>query len=159
MDQYRNLYANKITVISKLKREYICNLVIHFVSTYWSSGMVLGYKTYLSTQQTLDLIFGVNSFWPSDAIWWHRSGWTLVQAMACCLMAITSTNIDLSWKMFCGIYLRAISEKMLVNLFYNLFSKIRDLKLPPHHPEDNEWIKDTGAWWHAILMFVVGGDN
>ena len=25
--------------------------------------------------------------WPSDAIWWHRSGSTLVQLMACCLMA------------------------------------------------------------------------
>ena len=28
-----------------------------------------------------------NSFWPSDAIWRHRSGSTLTQAMACCLMA------------------------------------------------------------------------
>ena len=28
-----------------------------------------------------------NSLWPIDAIWWHRSGSTLAQAMACCLMA------------------------------------------------------------------------
>ena len=26
-----------------------------------------------------------NSFWPSDAIWRHRSGSTLVKVMACCL--------------------------------------------------------------------------
>ena len=25
--------------------------------------------------------------WPSDAIWWHKSGTTLTQVMACCLMA------------------------------------------------------------------------
>ena len=29
----------------------------------------------------------VNSLWPSDAIWQHRSGSTVVQVMACCLMA------------------------------------------------------------------------
>ena len=29
----------------------------------------------------------VNSLWPSDAIWRHRSGLTLVQVMACCLTA------------------------------------------------------------------------
>ena len=28
-----------------------------------------------------------NSLWPGDAIWWHRSGSTLAQVMACCLMA------------------------------------------------------------------------
>ena len=30
---------------------------------------------------------GLNSLWPSDAIWWHRSWSTLVQVMACCLTA------------------------------------------------------------------------
>ena len=29
----------------------------------------------------------VNSLWPSDAIWWQRSGSTLAQVMACCLTA------------------------------------------------------------------------
>ena len=29
----------------------------------------------------------VNSLWPSDAIWWQRSGSTLAQVMDCCLMA------------------------------------------------------------------------
>ena len=28
-----------------------------------------------------------NSLWPSDAIWWHRSGSTLAQVRACCLTA------------------------------------------------------------------------
>ena len=29
----------------------------------------------------------VNSLWPGDTVRWHRSGWTLVQVMACCLPA------------------------------------------------------------------------
>ena len=29
----------------------------------------------------------INSLWPSDTIWWHRSGSTLDQVMAWCLMA------------------------------------------------------------------------
>ena len=29
----------------------------------------------------------INSLWPNDAIWWHSSGSTLAQVMACCLMA------------------------------------------------------------------------
>ena len=29
----------------------------------------------------------INSLWPSDTIWWHRTGSTLVQAMTCCMMA------------------------------------------------------------------------
>ena len=29
----------------------------------------------------------VNSLWPSDAIWQHRTGSTLAQVMACCLIA------------------------------------------------------------------------
>ena len=29
----------------------------------------------------------INSLWPSDAIGWHTTGSTLIQVMACCLMA------------------------------------------------------------------------
>ena len=31
----------------------------------------------------------LNSLWPSDAIWWHISGSTLAQVMACCLTALS----------------------------------------------------------------------
>ena len=33
------------------------------------------------------LCWRINSLWPSDTIWWHRSRSTLVQVMACCLTA------------------------------------------------------------------------
>ena len=44
--------------------------------------------------------------WPSEAIWWYRTGSTLSQVMACCWwhQAITWTNVDLSSKMFCCIH-------------------------------------------------------
>ena len=32
-------------------------------------------------------IWNINSLWPSDTIWLHRSGSTLAQVMACCLTA------------------------------------------------------------------------
>ena len=38
----------------------------------------------------------VNSLWPSDAIWRHRSGSTLAQVMACCLMA-PSHHLNQFW--------------------------------------------------------------
>ena len=34
-----------------------------------------------------DLGQWVSSLWPSNVIWWHTSGSTLAQVMACCLMA------------------------------------------------------------------------
>ena len=37
----------------------------------------------------------VNSLWPSDAIWRHRSGSTLAQVMACCLTAPSQYLIQL----------------------------------------------------------------
>ena len=38
----------------------------------------------------------INSLWPSDAIWWQRSGSTLAQVMACCLTA-PSHYLNQSW--------------------------------------------------------------
>ena len=37
-----------------------------------------------------------STLWPIDAIWWHRSGWTLAQVMACCLTA-PSHYLSLCW--------------------------------------------------------------
>ena len=47
----------------------------------------------------------INSLWPSDANWQHRSGWTLTQVVTCCPthQNITSTNVDLSLVGICGM--------------------------------------------------------
>ena len=39
---------------------------------------------------------GINSLWPSDARWRHRTGSTLVQAMACCL-TVPSHYLNQCW--------------------------------------------------------------
>ena len=39
---------------------------------------------------------GINSLWPSDAMWQHRSGSTLVQVLACCLKA-PSHGLNQNW--------------------------------------------------------------
>ena len=51
----------------------------------------------------------INSLRCSTAIWRHRSGSTLVQAKACCLLhkATTRNNVDLSPLSFSGIHLWA----------------------------------------------------
>ena len=45
----------------------------------------------------------VNSFRPSDAIWRHRSGSTLAQVMACCLMA-PSHYLNQCWVIISKVY-------------------------------------------------------
>ena len=47
----------------------------------------------------LQLIWCVNSLWPNDAIWRHRSWSTLAQVMACCLMA-PSHYLNQCWAIF-----------------------------------------------------------
>ena len=57
----------------------------------------------------------INSFWPCDAIWRHRSGLTLSQVMACCLMA-PSHYLNQCWlniSVSCVIQLRMLSQEML----------------------------------------------
>ena len=44
----------------------------------------------------------VNSLWPSHAIWQHRSGSTLAQVMACCLM-VSSHYLNQCWLIIDGV--------------------------------------------------------
>ena len=41
----------------------------------------------------------INSLWPKDAIWWHRSRSTLAQVTACCLTAL-SHYLKQCWLIF-----------------------------------------------------------
>ena len=45
------------------------------------------YKDIQGKILTFNIFFIINSLWPSDAIWRHRSGSTLAQVMACCQTA------------------------------------------------------------------------
>ena len=64
----------------------------------------------------------VNSLCPSDARGLYRSGLTLANVVACCLMAPSHsrTNVHLLWNVFCSIHLRAISHEMPKNLIHKM---------------------------------------
>ena len=58
------------------------------IATEGSQALIYG-KTRKCEHQR---IFGhkltsIDTWWPSDAIWWHKSASTLIQVMACCLTA------------------------------------------------------------------------
>ena len=101
----------------------------------------------------------INSLWPSATIWLYRSGSTLASRH----QAITWTNIDLSSKVFCGIHLGAISQKVYMNLIHNICSEITLLELLPHLPQVNELIlqsvrkkvsEKSSLWqpWNYVLL-------
>ena len=74
--QYRKYYCGDKTVE---RSSYLHNGTSYtgkMTSLYWISALVFFYVNE-----------SIKSVWPSDAIWWHRSGSTLAQVMACCLMA------------------------------------------------------------------------
>ena len=74
----------------------------------------------------------INSLWPSDTVWQHRSGSAYVQVMAWCLVAPRHClKKKLSLARFCGIHLWPDSHftlcaqaTILLSEFENCFNKI-----------------------------------
>ena len=76
-----------------------CQVTSHHLNQCWPSSVMPydGTKTQWADIMTADGLVtkcslgmtrhSINSLWPNDAIWRHRSGSTLVQVMACCLTA------------------------------------------------------------------------
>ena len=64
----------------------------------------------------------IKSLWPSDGVWWPRSGSTLVQVKACCLMA-PSHYPNQSWliinKASCHLSEGNFAENVLPGITYN----------------------------------------
>ena len=82
----------------------------------------------------------VNSLWLSDAKWHQRSWPTLVQAMACCLMAkaISWANADFLLVRFYEIHLRATLHRVPMLLLCIINLKIILLTAPPSW---GQWVK------------------
>ena len=77
----------------------------------------------------IDFMF--NSLWRGDAIWRHRSGWTLVQLMACCFMA-PSHCLNQCWLNIsgtCDIHHKAMFIWITVTKDIN-----PQVVFQPHHP-------------------------
>ena len=64
----------------------------------WFKEIVFLIPTYCTSTSVESLIWSkcINSLWPSNAIWWHRSGSTLAHVMACCRQA-TSHYLSQCW--------------------------------------------------------------
>ena len=78
----------------------------------------------------------VNSLWPSDTIWWHRTESTLVQVMAWCLMASSH------YLKHCWIFI-SISQ-----WYSSDVSSLRDT--PGINPIKLAW---TSFIWHFIQIY------
>ena len=65
----------------------------------------------------------INSLWPNDTIWRHRSGSALAQVMACCLMAPSHYLIHHQWG-FAAFTQGSISQENLKISSLNMCLKI-----------------------------------
>ena len=83
----------------------------------------------------------VNSLWPSDARWWHSTGSTFAQEMACCLLA-PSHYLYRCWFISgvrsSDIHLRAITKEMPQQSIIKISLKIIHLKYHSNLPGANE---------------------
>ena len=61
-------------------------------------------KCVITASHCLSYLTTLNSLWPIDAIWQHRSGSTLAQVMACCLTA-SNHYLNQYWPHYNGIWL------------------------------------------------------
>ena len=85
----------------------------------------------------------INSLWPSDTIWWHGSGSTLAQVMACCLTA-PSHYLNQCWPIIRKVLWHSLEE--MFNIFVlDVSFKFHDLRLQPHLPGANELNARTSA--------------
>ena len=113
-------------------------------------------------------VLSINPLWTIDAIWWHRSGSTLAQVMACCLMTLchyrTLNYVDFTSMTFCGIYLTTILRESSRYQFIKWIWKISLLKFLPHLPGANELIlsvvkirliEDKFVQYHAIANDIA----
>ena len=121
------------------------------------------YQT-IQHQAILKLLkFKINSLWPSDAIWRHRSGSAWSPVMACCLMA-PSHYLNQCWLVSeesCGMHQRAISHwvpQLLICMMR--LKKILLKKITATYPRDwwvNFWKFLNSHWyllWHIMTYFT-----
>ena len=62
--------------------------------------------------------FPFNSLWPSDTIWWYRSGSTLAQVMAWCLTA-PSHYLNQCWLIISKVHLSHYHKKIISSALWH----------------------------------------
>ena len=104
----------------------------------------------------LNHINSINTLWPTDAIWRHRSGSTLAQAMACCLMA-PSHYLNQCWLLIIDVLWHSSESKFTARaqatiLHNELQSYV--LKLLSYLPGINELTLFTPRIKHHVCSHV-----
>ena len=98
-----------------------------------------------------------NSSWPGDVMWWHRSGSTLGQIVACCLVA-TSHYLNQRWLI--------ITERNFTQNVYNSGNETSDILYRPQCIELNWMLSQyhdyfcyyaASSWCIFLLLYVVLG--
>ena len=119
-----------------------------------------GAKPSASTVLTavLDLFFkhflAINSLWPSYAIWWHRSGSTLAQVMACCLAA-PSHYLNQCWLVISKVSWHSPQCTTIKYLWdTNMYNKNKNyiFKLPSRSPR-GQWFNDVNCSTTSHMTF------
>ena len=92
----------------------------------------------------------VNSLWPSDTIWWQRSGSTLAQVMAFCLTA-PSHYLNQCWLIISKIKLHSSDSNFTSdNSAINHWNKFED------HSSKISVKSPRGQWVKMIITFPWG---
>ena len=102
----------------------------------------------------------MNSLWPSDTIWRHRSGSTLAQVIACCLMA-PGHNLNQYWLSLVSssdIQLRAISQEIPHPPITEMTRKLFIWNLI--QTSQGQWVNPEHAgtkliWFNIVNMMVA----
>ena len=118
--------------------------ILPLTDTFWRWNLISAWKDSDVSQHIIVLLYQPNLIllWPCNAIWWHTSGSTLDQVMACCLMA-PSHYLNQCWHISKGVLWYSPENNFSENTpdinSANRF-EIKILKLFPHFPWANELI-------------------
>ena len=112
-----------------------------------------------NSRQGSDFWLILNSSWPGDIIWQHRSGSTLVQVMTSCPLA-ASRYLNQCWLIirYSDIHLRAISQGIPQPSITKIILKITYQKFSLKSSGASELIHGSSfmTWWHHDMeMFSM----
>ena len=112
----------------------VLNTMVPAPCMFWWAGPDAGVSLIIGLSEAvchLHINEHVNSLWPSDTLWWHKSGSTLTQIMTCCMKA-PSHCLNQRWLIISEMLfrsLRTISREMLKMSIFGMILDIDNLRL------------------------------
>ena len=101
----------------------------------------------------------VNSLWPNDAIWWHRSGSTLAQVMACCLTA-SSHYLKQCWLIISEVQRHSpgrnfMRDVLIINRKHELENHLNKTLLKSPRGQWVNFLSKRGYWSITQAIFPI----